>query len=58
MHDRSEVFAIFKKFKSYVEKQSGRKIRRLRSDRGKEYTSNQFNKFYDDEGVEQILMHF
>ncbi|XP_050889637.1 uncharacterized protein LOC127094920 [Lathyrus oleraceus] len=40
------------KFKTFVEKQSGRFIKMLRSDRGKEYTSNEFHKFCEDEGVE------
>ena len=55
LHDRSEVFKIFQKFKNYVEKQSGHYIKVLRSDRGKEYTSNKFNKFCEDEGVERQL---
>jgi transposase InsO family protein len=50
-----EVFNIFKNFKCLVEKQSGCFIKVLRSDRGKEYTSNQFYKFCEDEGVERQL---
>lgn len=55
MRERSEVFGIFKKFKNLVENQSGTRIKVIRSDRGKEYTSNQFNKFCEDEGVEHQL---
>jgi transposase InsO family protein len=55
MRQKSEVFIIFKKFKAFVEKQSGRFIKMLRSDRGKEYTSNEFQKFCEDEGVERQL---
>lgn len=42
---KSEVFGIFKKFKALVEKQSGKQIKVLKSDRGKEYTSHEFDKF-------------
>jgi len=50
-----EVFGIFKKFKALVEKQSGKQIKVLRSDRGKEYTSREFDKFCEDEGIEKQL---
>jgi len=36
-------------------KGSGCLIKVLRSDRGNEYTSNQFHKFYEDEGMERQL---
>ncbi|CAJ2638092.1 unnamed protein product [Trifolium pratense] len=55
IRQKSEVFEIFKKFKAFVEKQSGRFVKVLRSDRGKEYTSNEFHKFCEDEGVERQL---
>ena len=53
MKEKSEVFFIFKKFKKFVEKQSGYCIKTLRSDRGKEYTSNVFQEFCEDEGVKR-----
>ncbi|CAL2231893.1 unnamed protein product [Prunus armeniaca] len=43
------------KFKAMVELQSGYKIKRLRSDRGGEYTSLEFLKFCEDVGVERQL---
>jgi len=52
---KSEVFGIFKKFKALVEKQSGKQIKVLRTDRGKEYTSREFDKFCEDEGIERQL---
>jgi transposase InsO family protein len=55
LHEKSEVFKTFQKFKNHVEKQSGRNIKVLRSDRGKEYTSKEFNKFCEEEGVEHQL---
>ncbi|KAL0310316.1 UNVERIFIED_CONTAM: Retrovirus-related Pol polyprotein from transposon RE2 [Sesamum calycinum] len=39
MREKSEVFKVFKKFKNLVEKQSGRSIKVLRSDRGKNITT-------------------
>ena len=55
MRQKSEVFSVFKKFKSLVEKQSGCFIKTLRSDRGKEYTSKEFHKFCEDERMERQL---
>ncbi|KAL8117736.1 hypothetical protein AgCh_015569 [Apium graveolens] len=55
MKYKSEVFSIFKKFKKFVEKQSGCYIKVLRSDRGKEYTSREFSKFCEDEGIDRQL---
>lgn len=55
MRQKSEVFSIFKKFKSLVERQSDNFIKCLRSNRGKEYTSKQFDKFCEDEGMERQL---
>ncbi|KAL0425549.1 UNVERIFIED_CONTAM: Retrovirus-related Pol polyprotein from transposon TNT 1-94 [Sesamum radiatum] len=52
MREKSEVFKVFKKFKNLVEKQSGRSIKVLRSDRGKEYNNSEFNKFCEEEGIE------
>jgi len=42
---KDEVFGKFKEFKSLVENISDKKIRRLRSDNGGEYTSNEFGIF-------------
>ncbi|KAL0364508.1 UNVERIFIED_CONTAM: Retrovirus-related Pol polyprotein from transposon TNT 1-94 [Sesamum angustifolium] len=51
MREKSEVFKVFKKFKNLVEKQSGRSIKVLRSDRGKEYNNSKFDKFCE-RGIE------
>lgn len=56
MRQKSYVFVIFTKFKAFFEKQSGRFIKMLRSDRAKEYTSKEFHKFYEDECVERQLI--
>ncbi|KAL0322227.1 UNVERIFIED_CONTAM: Retrovirus-related Pol polyprotein from transposon TNT 1-94 [Sesamum calycinum] len=50
MREKSEVFKVFKKFKNLVEKQSGRSIKVLRSDRGKEYNNSEFDKFCERRG--------
>ena len=55
MNLKSEVFNIFKKFKAMVELQSGFKIKKLRSDRGGEYTSTEFLTFCEDVGLERQL---
>ncbi|KAL8093594.1 hypothetical protein AgCh_035470 [Apium graveolens] len=52
---KSKVLGVFFKFKQWIEKQSGCKIQALRSDNGKEYTSNEFNKFCEDAGLEHQL---
>lgn len=55
LETKSEVFGVFRRFKTFVEKQSGRYIKVLRSDRGKEYNSRKFDKFCADEGIERQL---
>ena len=55
LKEKSEVFGVFKKFKALAENQSGKRIKVLRSDRGKEYTSREFERFCEDEGIERQL---
>ena len=43
---KGEVFAWFKEFKALVENQTRKKIKVPRSDRGGEFTSNEFRDFY------------
>ncbi|KAK9028215.1 hypothetical protein V6N11_068025 [Hibiscus sabdariffa] len=52
---KSEVAGAFWKFKRIVENQSGNHIQILRSDNGKEYTSNNFNAFCEEAGIEHQL---
>jgi transposase InsO family protein len=49
---KTEVFTEFQKFKVKAEKQSGQKIKILRTDGGGEYNSIEFQKFRDDNGIE------
>ncbi|CAL5423196.1 unnamed protein product [Camellia sinensis] len=46
---------VFWKFKAWVENQSGYKMQVLRSDNGKEYTSEQFDLFCEEAGIEHQL---
>ncbi|KAK2421428.1 E3 ubiquitin-protein ligase SPL2 [Trifolium repens] len=48
---KSEVFIKFKKFKALVEKQSDCSVKKLRTDGGGEYTSLEFAKFCEEEGI-------
>ncbi|KAA0046865.1 putative gag-pol polyprotein, identical [Cucumis melo var. makuwa] len=48
---KSETFEKFKHFKAKVEKQSGMFIKSLRSDRGGEFLSNNFNHFCKEHGI-------
>jgi len=45
------VLNCFKDFKAIIEKQSGYKIRTVRSDQGEEYTSNDFEAFCTQQGI-------
>lgn len=51
----SEVFGMFKKFKALVEKKSGHCFKSLRTDRGGEFTSNEFNEFCEANGIKRFL---
>ena len=52
---KSKVAGVFWKFKQWIETQSGHKIQDLRYDNGKEYTSDQFNLFYEEARIEHQL---
>jgi transposase InsO family protein len=45
LKEKSQVFEVFKKFKVFIEKQSGYCIKSLRSNKGDEFTSNEFKEF-------------
>ena len=53
--NKAQTFDVFKKFKSMVEMESGCKLKVLRSDNGREYTSNRFNVFCEDMGIKHQL---
>lgn len=51
LKQKSEAFEKFKEFKKFVENQTRRHIKVLRSDNCGEYTSTEFKKFCQDEGI-------
>ena len=51
LRNKDEAFDKFKEFKSKVENQKERKIKIIRSDRGGEYFSTEFDKFCEDHGI-------
>ena len=51
LKEKSEVFENFKKFKTHVEKDSGLVIKAMRSNRGGEFTLNEFQKYCEDNGI-------
>ncbi|KAL4304010.1 hypothetical protein GQ457_10G012770 [Hibiscus cannabinus] len=55
LKQKSEAFGAFKNFKALVEKENGFEIKSLRSDRGGEFTSNEFNDFCKANGIRRPL---
>ena len=48
---KSEVLEYFSKFVRLAENQLDLKVKTLRTDRGREYLSDQFKKFCDNRGI-------
>ena len=46
LKDKSEAFQKFKWYLTRLEKEIGKKLKCLRSNRGGEFISNEFNEFY------------
>ncbi|CAL5356634.1 unnamed protein product [Camellia sinensis] len=55
MKHKDEVLEIFLMWKKMIKTQTGRKIKKLRSDNGGEYTSDPFFEVCQNEG---IMRHF
>ena len=53
--EKSEAFVSLKNFKSLVEKATGSNIIGLRTDRGGEFTSNEFTSFYRENDIRKQL---
>lgn len=50
--NKSEAFEKFKHFKAKFERQTGKKVGKLKTDRGGEYTSRDFTNFLTSHGIE------
>ena len=48
---KSEVIQVFTKFKSMVERQSGKTLKILRTDGGRKYVSKDFDMLCEKEGI-------
>ncbi|KAL6345230.1 hypothetical protein AAG906_015713 [Vitis piasezkii] len=55
LKSKSEVANIFWKYKAWVENQSNCRMQKIRSNNGKEYTNEIFDKFYVEAGIEHQL---
>lgn len=56
LKEKSEAFHAFKEFKAEVEQYSGVSIKTLRTDRGSEYLSNEFEQNCRDFGIKHKLI--
>ncbi|GJV93371.1 retrotransposon protein, putative, ty1-copia subclass [Tanacetum coccineum] len=48
---KSEAFSAFKEWKVMVETQTGKKVKKLRTDNGMEFCSNEFNSYCKSKGI-------
>ncbi|BBG94224.1 transposable element gene [Prunus dulcis] len=55
LRELSEAFSIFKKFKAFVENQSGHNLKVLRTNRGREFTSNEIYEYCKSNGIKTEL---
>jgi transposase InsO family protein len=55
LQNKSEAFNAFKSFKTHVENEVERTIKILRTDRGGEYCSKEFQDFCDKHGIQRHL---
>lgn len=53
--EKSEAFTVFKSFKVHIEKATDMSLKGLRTDRGGEFTSREFNNFCKEHGVQRQL---
>jgi len=55
LKQKSEVIEKFKEYMHLVENQTGRKIKTLRTDNGKEYVKTEFSTFLKEKGIKHEL---
>jgi len=51
LKQKSEAFEKFKKFRKLIENEVKENIGTLRTDNGREFTSNEFKMYYMDNGI-------
>jgi len=51
LKEKSEAFKVFKEWTTLLENQTGKKIKRLRTDNGLEFCNHQFDEFCKAEGI-------
>ncbi|KMQ84505.1 retrovirus-related pol polyprotein from transposon tnt 1-94, partial [Lasius niger] len=52
---KSDVLNAFKEFKTYAENQTGKRIKHLQSDNGREYCNGEFDTFLKEQGIRRRL---
>lgn len=55
LKSKDEVFQAFKDYRTEVEKQTGKKIKCLRSDNGREYVNKDFDRYLRENGIKRQL---
>ena len=55
MKNKGEVFSKFKELKALIENHIEKKIKTFRSDNGKEFTSNEFERLCKELGIKREL---
>jgi hypothetical protein len=55
LHEKSEAFTMFKRYKACVEKETGAYLKCLRTDRGGKFNSNEFEEFCKENGITRQL---
>uniref|UniRef100_W8B6G9 Retrovirus-related Pol polyprotein from transposon TNT 1-94 n=1 Tax=Ceratitis capitata TaxID=7213 RepID=W8B6G9_CERCA len=55
LRQKSDVFEAFKLYQSFMERQTGLKIKCLQSDNGREYLNNDFDKYLSESGIARRL---
>ena len=55
LRTKDEAFKSYKSFTAWAQTQHGARVKRLRSDRGGEFTSNAFNDYLQKQGTERRL---
>ena len=53
LKEKSKAFQKFEWYLARVEKETRKKLKFLRSDRGDEFISNEFNKFFIEKGIKR-----